>query len=324
MRKELAKACPKVLRIIENSKKNNRLSHAYLFAGPKGTFKTKMAKYFAMMLYCKEEYPCGECSDCRAILENRHMNVFYIEPLGQSIKKEQIMALQEEFSKTSLVLGPRIYIINEADTMSAAAANSLLKFIEEPTNEETYGILITEHEDNMLQTIVSRSIVINFEAVSKNVLKEQYEALGLEPLSLDIILSLTNNFDEAKALSSKEEFEKLVNTFDKFSTQIFKDGPIGLFYRANSDFLYNKNNMQAFLTLLEKFYRDLYEYQISGSVLTFKSIEEEIKETSMRFTGNVLLKYINQILELEKKMGYNVNINLLFNQLLIDLRGGNI
>ena len=51
---------------------------------------------------------------------------------------------------------------------------------------------------------------------------------------------------------------------------------------------------------------------------------EEIKETSMRFTGNVLLKYINQILELEKKMGYNVNINLLFNQLLIDLRGGNI
>ena len=169
----IKKAQPKVLRIIENSIKNNRLSHAYLFTGPKGTYKKEVAIHFAMMLYCKEETPCYKCNECMSILENRHINVHYIEPTGQTIKKEQIIALQEEFSKTSLVNGPRIYIINDADKMSVSAANSLLKFIEEPTNEETYGILITEHKDNILSTIISRSMVINFEQIDKSILKEK-------------------------------------------------------------------------------------------------------------------------------------------------------
>ena len=54
----IKKAQPKVLRIIENSIKNNRLSHAYLFTGPKGTYKKEVAIHFAMMLYCKEYTPC--------------------------------------------------------------------------------------------------------------------------------------------------------------------------------------------------------------------------------------------------------------------------
>jgi DNA polymerase-3 subunit delta' len=113
----LKKAQPNALRILENSIKNNRLSHAYLFTGPNGTYKKEMAYHLAMMLYCKESVPCYKCPSCLAILENRHLNVHYIEPFGQSIKKEQIIALQEEFSKTSLLDGPRVYIINEAEKL---------------------------------------------------------------------------------------------------------------------------------------------------------------------------------------------------------------
>ena len=79
------------------------------------------------------------------------------------------MALQEEFSKTSQIEGPRIYIINHADKMSTQAANSLLKFIEEPTSEETYGILITEQKDSILPTIISRSIILNFDMPKKTI-----------------------------------------------------------------------------------------------------------------------------------------------------------
>ena len=69
---KLEKAQPRALRIIENSIKNNRLSHAYLFAGPNGTYKKEMAFHLAMMLYCKEQTPCYNCSECLSILENRH------------------------------------------------------------------------------------------------------------------------------------------------------------------------------------------------------------------------------------------------------------
>ena len=251
MYQTLKKAQPRALRIIENSIKNNRMSHAYLFVGGKGTYKKEMAYHFALSLYCKHDDVCYECTDCMAILENRHMNIYYIEPLGQTIRKEQIIALQEEFSKTSLVPGPRVYIINEAHLMSVSAANSLLKFIEEPVNEETYGILITEHKDNILPTIISRSMVINFEQIDKRLLKEQLLNETDNLSYIDCISVLTSNLLDAKKLLVDEEFNSVCNVIDKFVNQIYSCNPVALFYRANLDVLSNRERMKTFLVLLE-------------------------------------------------------------------------
>lgn len=317
----LKKAQPRALRIIENSKKNNRLSHAYLFTGPKGTYKKEMAYHLAMMLYCKEDKPCYKCPDCLAILENRHLNVHYIEPLGQSIKKEQILALQEEFSKTSLLPGPRIYIINEADTMSASAANSLLKFIEEPTSE-TYGILITEHKDNILSTIISRSMIVAFNELDKKVLNDQLCNLNATPLISDCLCYLTSNIVDANQMLENEDFLKVVGVFEKFVADYVEKIPVGLFYRNNLDVLGNKDKLKTFLMLLEGFMRDIYECQTLNQILVFNSLEKEIKTIATEVNKENVLKYLFEILELIKKIGYNVNMSLLINQFLIDLNGG--
>ncbi len=317
----LKKAQPHALRILENSIKNNRLSHAYLFTGANGTYKKEMAFHLAMMLYCKEETPCYKCANCLAILENRHLNVHYIEPFGQSIKKEQIIALQEEFSKTSLLEGPRVYIINEAETMSSSAANSLLKFIEEPTGE-TYGILITEHKENILSTIISRSMVISFNDLDKKFLKEQLSENEISPLVLNSVCYLTGNLDEAKKLITDEGFVKVCEVFEKFVSDLKDNKPLTLFYRANQDVLSNKDKLKLFLRLLEAYLRDIYEYQLLNNILVFDSLEEAIKLTSSLIDKELVLKYLFQILELIKKIGYNVNMSLLMNQFLIDLSGG--
>ena len=232
----LKKAQPRALKIIENSKLNSRLSHAYLFTGPKGTYKKEMAYHFAMMLYCKDKTPCYECSECKAILENRHLNIHYIEPFGQSIKKEQIIALQEEFSKTSLVPGPRVYIINEADTMSTSAANSLLKFIEEP-NGETYGILITEHKDNILSTIISRSVVVAFNELDKQMLNEQLLSLNAEPFITNCLSYLTSNISDAGEMIENEGFVKVTELFKQFIQDFANGTPLTLFYKNNLEVL---------------------------------------------------------------------------------------
>lgn len=317
----LKKSQPNVLRILENSLKNNRLSHAYLFTGPNGTYKKETAYHLAMMLYCKENVPCYKCSECMAILENRHMNVYYIEPFGQTIKKEQIMALQEEFSKTSLVAGPRIYIINEAHTMSSSAANSLLKFIEEPTSE-TYGILITEHKENMLSTIVSRSVVVSFDELDKGVLKEQLAQNELSPLVMNSLCYLTSNIVEAQELIADEGFVKVCEIFNKFIVDLNERKGITLYYKTYSDVFSNKDKLNMFLRLLEAYFRDVYEYQVLNKVLIFDSLEDEIKNASTLFDSDDILNYLFQLLELTKKIGYNVNISLLINQFLIDLNGG--
>ena len=82
-----------------------------------------------------------KCEVCHQILNNEHLNVYVISSDSKVIKKEQIVGLQEEFSKTSNVSGPRIYIIIDADKMNQNSQNSLLKFIEEP-EEGIYGIFM--------------------------------------------------------------------------------------------------------------------------------------------------------------------------------------
>lgn len=319
---KLEKVQPRALRIIENSIKASRLSHAYLFTGPKGTYKEEMAKHFAMSLYCKEEKPCYKCPSCMAILENRHMNVFYIEPSGQIVKKEQIIALQEEFSKTSLLEGPRVYIIDRADTMSLSAANSLLKFIEEPVNEETYGILITEHKENILSTIISRSMIINFEQIDKNTLRDEMKDKVSDLLLIESSLVLTSNIDEALKIVDESNFINICKALEKFTNQLSLRQRLSLFYRANSDTLVNRENLKTFLLLLESLYRDIYEYQISERVLVFSSLKEQIASISTIYNKEDILKYLFQILELVKKISYNVNVNLLINQLLFEMDGG--
>ena len=318
----LKEAQPHALRIIENSIKNNRLSHAYLFAGPEGTYKKEMAYHFALSLYCKKETPCYECDECKRILENRHLNVTYISPLGQGVKKEQIMALQDEFSKTSLIEGPRVYIIDEADTMSVSAANSLLKFIEEPVNEETYGILITKHKDNILPTIISRSMVVKFDELDKEIIKKELSKTVESKIMIDAVSSLTGNILDANEMVKNDGFIKLVSVFESFVQQLQKGNLLLLFYRANMDVLSNRDKLTLFLNLLEALYRDIYEYKIRRQVLVFDSMENVIEELANKKDADSLLKHLFDIVELNKKIKQNVSINLAVNQFLIDLNGG--
>ena len=109
----------KVLKLIENSYKKNRLVHAYLFEGAKGTPKIEGAYYLANLLMCRgENKPCGECLDCQRILNGEHPRIFYIEPIQDTIKKEQIEALEHEFSRVSLEEGVRVFIIKDIDIRS--------------------------------------------------------------------------------------------------------------------------------------------------------------------------------------------------------------
>ena len=133
--------------MLKKAKANGRLSHAYLFYGEDGTGKKEMAYALAALLYCPNG-GCLECDTCKTILTGNHMNVDYIgiQTDKKLISKEQVNDLQEEFAKTSLVEGTRIYIVDGIDTASSAAQNSLLKFIEEPINKTpTVGIFIESH-----------------------------------------------------------------------------------------------------------------------------------------------------------------------------------
>src|SRR6056297_539867 len=154
-----------VSRLLSNHLKLERLNHAYIFEGVKGTKKYDIARFFTKALICENKdasmNPCHQCKDCQRISHATHPNVFVVEPDGKFIKKEQIKKMINEFSKTSLESGPRVNIILEADKFNLSSANAFLKLMEEP-GDDIYQIMITENLQALLPTIRSRGEIIHF------------------------------------------------------------------------------------------------------------------------------------------------------------------
>ena len=100
-------------------------------------------------------------------MEKGHINLYFLEPEGQNIRVEQIQRLQVEFSKTSLVRGYRVFILNRVERLNPASANKLLKFLEEPVNKNIVGFLLTENKDQVISTILSRAQEIYLPAQSE-------------------------------------------------------------------------------------------------------------------------------------------------------------
>ena len=209
-----------IFNMLKTARDQGRMSHAYLFYGDEGTGKKEMAYALSCLLYCPNG-GCLECDTCKTILEGNHMNVDYIG-IGQDktrISKEQITSLQDEFSKTSLVEGTRIYIIDGIDTATVAAQNSLLKFIEEPINQTpTVGIFLANELSNVVNTIQSRCILEHFPSISKDKEIEILISEGLCDIDARLTSILTNDIDEAldMVLSIDKDLEIELRTDQRF------------------------------------------------------------------------------------------------------------
>ncbi|MBW7455180.1 ATPase, partial [Paenibacillus sepulcri] len=142
---------PMAKRILQHALRSGKVSHAYLFSGPPGSGRMAMAKEFAKALFCTagQGDACGECLACRKFDHGNQPNLHVVEPDGSSIKIDQIRELQRELAYRSSGAERKIYIMQRAETMTPQAANSLLKFLEEPQTL-VVAILLTENGQAML------------------------------------------------------------------------------------------------------------------------------------------------------------------------------
>ena len=149
--------------ILINSLKKNQLNHAYLIESNDNPNAIKIALAFAKAILCENHYVnkanCQNCVQCTQIDNNSFSELKIIEPDGLWIKKGQLENLQKEFSKTAVQSSKRVYIINQAERLNVEAANSMLKFLEEP-EENIIAILITSNIYQMMETIMSRCQII--------------------------------------------------------------------------------------------------------------------------------------------------------------------
>lgn len=157
------------IEIIERALAGNTVPHAYLFAGMSGIGKKRVALNLAGALQCSSagDRPCGACNGCRKSKDGNHPDILSIEPDGKFIKIEQIRDLQKRLGYKPFEGKASVCIIDGADKMNLAAANSLLKLLEEPP-AAAYLILIAENVRQILPTIISRCQKIKFNTLSND------------------------------------------------------------------------------------------------------------------------------------------------------------
>ncbi len=166
-----------VVKVLENSLKTNKISHAYIFSGPKGVGKTSTARILAKALNCKDELnrPCDNCISCNSIREGKAMSVIEIDAASHT-SVENIRDLRENVRYASAEGNYKVYIIDEAHMLSQAAFNAFLKTLEEPPSHVVFVLATTEPRKIPI-TVMSRCQHLQFRRIPINLIRERLKQI---------------------------------------------------------------------------------------------------------------------------------------------------
>jgi len=275
--------------IMMNEINNNHISHAYLIDENNNNESFDIVMAFIKEVICSKIDTEKKQMLCKRIDDGNYPEIKIIEPEGMLIKKQQILDLQQEFSKSAVEGNKRIYIIKDADKMRSETANSMLKFLEEPDND-VMAILMTNNFNNILSTIVSRCQVIRLNSNSINNSINEIDELTfnfIKSLEYDGIKVIIKEQDLIFSSFNLKERDKFINFFDKM---------IDMYY-------------------------DILKISSGNQNIIYKNYSNDFKLIAEKNTQNKILDKINNLIEMKDRIKNNVNINLLIDSLIVNLGG---
>lgn len=175
-----------VVMTLMNAVKQNKVAHAYLFCGPRGTGKTSIARLLAKTLNCEnqESAPCNTCSNCLSSREGTHQDIVEIDAASNS-GVDQIRDLIEKVKYSPIQGRLKVYIIDEVHMLSPGAFNALLKTLEEPPGHVVF-VLATTEPHKVLPTIISRCQRYDFSKVRDDeIISRMKHVLGIEKVEVE-------------------------------------------------------------------------------------------------------------------------------------------
>ena len=274
----------------------NSIAHSYIFSGQYGIGKKQIAIDFAKMILCfnKENAPCGECKSCLELENDNNPDFNIIKPDGK-IKIDQIRQMLEKVYEKPIISDKKVYIIDDAETMTVEAQNCLLKTLEEPP-EYIVIILITSNESNLINTIKSRCLKLTFNPLENSEIKQYLEKnLDFQNVSETMLEIFEGSIGKALKVKEKQE---LYNNIEATLRNFRCESVIDLINNA-SEIYKGKENINE---ILEYF-----------NIYFLKKAKEEYNNASK------YVKAIEIVEDTKKRLVYNSNYDMTIDNLLINI-----
>lgn len=318
-----------ITKTLENQIISNRIGHAYLFNGGRGTGKTSAAKIFARAINClnpKDGEPCNECEICKAILSGSLTDVVEMDAASNN-SVEDVRIIRDEVNFLPTLAKYRVYIIDEVHMLSTGAFNALLKTLEEPPAHVKF-ILATTEPQKLPATILSRCQRFDFKRISNNDIVKRLEIVSKEA-SIDITTGALKVIAELSegamrdALSilerciqdnnnkiDEDRVKELVGipkiTFvNKIVKNILNNDAVEALQALN-EVLSDGKDLQNLLWEIIKYVKDILVYKTSKDLQLYNKEElEQIEELSKNTSKERLIGIIYSLSETQNNIKWS-------------------
>lgn len=336
-----------IVTTLKNQIQADRLGHAYLFCGTRGTGKTSIAKLFAKAVNCEsptDGSPCGVCSSCKAIAAGASMNVIEIDAASNN-GVDNIREIVDEVSYSPAEGKYKVYIIDEVHMLSIGAFNALLKTLEEPPSYVIF-ILATTEVHKIPITILSRCQRYDFKRITIDTITARLQEL-MEEENIQVeeralrFVAKTADGSMRDALSlldqciafhfgQKLTYEKVLDVLGAVDTQVFsrllslimtKDVPgcIGLL----EEIVMQGRELTQFVSDFSWYLRNLLLVKTSDNMEEMLDLSEDslsrLREEAKEVEADAVLRYIRIFAELASRMKYAIQKRILVEVALIKL-----
>ena len=315
-----------ILKYISSAVENNRVSHAYILNGERGSGKRMLANLFAMTLLCEtgDNEPCGKCHSCKQAESGNHPDIIRVtHEKPNSISVDDIRTQVNNTVDIKPYQGPyKVYIIPQADLMTPQAQNAILKTIEEPPSYAVF-LLLTENAETLLPTINSRCVMLKLRNIKDTLIKKYLmENLEIPDYKADMCTAFAQgNMGRAIMLANSDHF----NEIREEAVQLLKhihEMELNEIVAAVKNISVYKLEITDYLDIIMIWYRDVLLYKATKEIdkVVFKDQLQSIKEQARKSSYEGIELILESLEKAKARLKANVNFDLVMELLFLTIK----